>query len=357
MPDLKFTKPWHGIPREEIDWHPTVDADACIGCGNCVTSCGRLVYRFDFDTEKAVVVEPLHCMVGCMTCANTCPTHAIGFPDPHVLKPLINARAFRRGLREELATRRDDIEWHDVAPHCDRQLRMTVTGLSDDGPVRLVTLAPALAEEGLCQVMPGQHVQIVLDDDPLGHRAYPEYPAPRDDGSIVVRFDADARGRLAHWARHAARPGDEIAAWGPRGDFTLADTTHPLLLAAAGPGFAAIRELVDQARRLDRPDLLVLVAPTQRTIPDPTVLSRWAGAGGVDIHLAVSDGVGSPEPLPDGMTAHQGDLTSALDQLTARLAGRDCYVAARRPVAQQVTRRLMDAGVPAAAIHVDHLAT
>jgi hypothetical protein len=32
MPDPKFVKPWHGIPREEIPWHPTVDEDVCIRC-------------------------------------------------------------------------------------------------------------------------------------------------------------------------------------------------------------------------------------------------------------------------------------------------------------------------------------
>lgn len=52
MPDPKLTKPWHGVPREMIDWHPTVNEDACIGCG-------RLVYRFDFARKKAVVADPL----------------------------------------------------------------------------------------------------------------------------------------------------------------------------------------------------------------------------------------------------------------------------------------------------------
>ena len=58
MPDPKFTKPWHGIPREEIDWHPTINEDACIGCGTCVTGCSRLVYRFDYTKNKAVVAGP-----------------------------------------------------------------------------------------------------------------------------------------------------------------------------------------------------------------------------------------------------------------------------------------------------------
>ncbi len=41
--DPKFAY-WKGIPREEIDWHPTVDESKCTGCGMCVTSCGRNVF-------------------------------------------------------------------------------------------------------------------------------------------------------------------------------------------------------------------------------------------------------------------------------------------------------------------------
>ena len=33
MPDPKFLKPWHGVPREQIAWHPTVIEEACIACG------------------------------------------------------------------------------------------------------------------------------------------------------------------------------------------------------------------------------------------------------------------------------------------------------------------------------------
>lgn len=33
--------------REEIEWHPIVDDDACIGCGTCIIGCSRKVYRFD----------------------------------------------------------------------------------------------------------------------------------------------------------------------------------------------------------------------------------------------------------------------------------------------------------------------
>jgi CDP-4-dehydro-6-deoxyglucose reductase len=67
------------VPREQILRHPTVIEEACIGCGTWVTGCSRLV-GFDFERKKAVVVDPLNCMVGCTTCVNTCPTHAIEFP-------------------------------------------------------------------------------------------------------------------------------------------------------------------------------------------------------------------------------------------------------------------------------------
>lgn len=70
---------WHGIPRKDIPWYPTVDADTCIGCTLCFATCGRGVY--DIRDNKAVAANPLKCMVGCTTCANVCPAQAISFPD------------------------------------------------------------------------------------------------------------------------------------------------------------------------------------------------------------------------------------------------------------------------------------
>ncbi len=70
MSNPKFTKPWHGVERESIDWHPIVVPLLCIGCGTCVTGCSRMVYRFDFKTKKSIVYEPLNCLVGGTTCAN-----------------------------------------------------------------------------------------------------------------------------------------------------------------------------------------------------------------------------------------------------------------------------------------------
>ena len=80
---------WHDIPRDQIEWHPTILADRCAGCGLCVTSCGRGVYAFDYEANKPVVVKPLMCMVGCTTCATLCTQDAIEFPSQGYIRQII----------------------------------------------------------------------------------------------------------------------------------------------------------------------------------------------------------------------------------------------------------------------------
>ena len=86
--DKKFSE-WHGIPRDKIKWNPAVDKSKCIGCGMCITGCGRNVYDWDSKEGKPVVARPNNCMVGCVTCSNTCLFSAISFPDKEELRKII----------------------------------------------------------------------------------------------------------------------------------------------------------------------------------------------------------------------------------------------------------------------------
>ncbi|RMF00980.1 MAG: hypothetical protein D6768_11670 [Chloroflexi bacterium] len=97
-----LTAPWHGVPREEIDWHPTVVAERCMGCGLCVTSCGRNVFAFNYETKKAVVANPLHCMVGCSTCGTICDRDAIEFPSPGYVRHLIQEKKILRDVKKTI---------------------------------------------------------------------------------------------------------------------------------------------------------------------------------------------------------------------------------------------------------------
>jgi len=44
-----------GFPRENINWHPTIDPDKCVKCGMCM-NCGQKVYKW---TEEGPVVAHL----------------------------------------------------------------------------------------------------------------------------------------------------------------------------------------------------------------------------------------------------------------------------------------------------------
>ena len=96
------TNTWHGIPRTEIDWNPTIIADRCVGCGLCATSCGRGVYAFDYVANRPEVVAPEMCMVGCTTCATICTQDAIEFPSQGYIRHLIKERKVLRHAKDML---------------------------------------------------------------------------------------------------------------------------------------------------------------------------------------------------------------------------------------------------------------
>lgn len=92
-------KTWHGIPRNEVPWFPTVDAESCIGCQLCYVTCGRGVY--DMLDGIAVAADPMECAVGCSTCANVCPTSAISFPQLDFVWKLERERQIFRTVKKE----------------------------------------------------------------------------------------------------------------------------------------------------------------------------------------------------------------------------------------------------------------
>lgn len=84
-----------GIPREEIPWFPTIDAEACIDDAACLESCANDVFAQGDLTM--LVANPMNCVVGCSSCTRICPTDAIHFPDQQELVQTL------AGLRQQHA--------------------------------------------------------------------------------------------------------------------------------------------------------------------------------------------------------------------------------------------------------------
>ncbi len=132
--DLSQSK-WHGVPRQEIPWFPTVNAEACIGCELCFVTCGREVYEIEQQADgrhvKAVAERPYNCMVGCSTCSMVCPTQAISFPGRDVVWEIEKRYKIFGTVRKEAAAKRgkDASEPAPAEPTAVTRLPVKIAGL------------------------------------------------------------------------------------------------------------------------------------------------------------------------------------------------------------------------------------
>ena len=357
MPDPKYTKPWHGVPRADITWNPTVVAEACIGCGTCVTGCSRLVYRYDYEHRKAVVADPLNCMVGCTTCANTCPTNAIRFPPLASVFALEGRPEVRHTIEDDLLGRRDVLEWHDVVPHQERVVTLRVARHEIAGANTLIlTLVPVTPADALCQFMPGQYLDILPPNAGWLARAYSIGNAPRDDGSVELQVRHVHGGRLSEWLFDDVKEGDIVRARGPQGRFTLRSTPDtPLLFVAGGTGFAPVKAMIEQRLALGLTAALRLVwgAGQRDDFYELDILGAWvARASKVQCTLAVANGP-LPTELPPGVMAMAGSAAQAIAAGGADLTGYDVYVAGPPAMMSSVVESLARAGVDRDRVRVD----
>jgi NAD-dependent dihydropyrimidine dehydrogenase PreA subunit len=118
---------WHGIPRTEIHWYPTIIADKCIGCELCYVTCGREVFEFNQEKRKAVVERAYNCMVGCSTCATICPTEAIKFPGRELIWKVERENKIFREVRREATTKREKDQIAPTRAEVERKLAGTTT--------------------------------------------------------------------------------------------------------------------------------------------------------------------------------------------------------------------------------------
>jgi CDP-4-dehydro-6-deoxyglucose reductase len=349
MPDPKFMKPWHGVPREQIDWNPTVVEDACIGCGTCVTGCSRLVYRFDYERKKSMVVDPLNCMVGCTTCANTCPTHAIRFPSLSTVFAMEGKAEVRHAIEDDLIARHDQLAATSQIPHPDRMVELQIEHIDRKTPdILVVRMMPSVKGECFCEFAPGQYVEVLIPGSPFLSRAYSIANTPREDGSIELHLHRIEGGRLSEWAFQRMKEGDRVHVRGPLGHFTMrSPLDHPLLFVAGGTGFAPIKALIEQQLKL-APQREMQLFWGLRDLHDCYALERivaWARQStNLHIVLAAERGIGALR-IPHGVQVMEGNVAQALRQSPLPITGHDAYIAGPPGMIPFVVEVLHEAGI------------
>jgi CDP-4-dehydro-6-deoxyglucose reductase len=351
MPDPRFAKPWHGIPREEIPWNPTVDEDVCIGCGTCVVSCSRLVYRFDFERKKAVVADPLNCMVGCRTCASTCPANAISFPSADVVLALEERPAVRHAIEDELLARREQLSLVDALPHPDRLVQLEIREITDAGEdTRLFRLMPHRSEDCMCEFTPGQYLEIWVPGTDWMSRAYSIGNAPKPEGEVELQIRRMEGGRLSGWAFGAAKVGDVVTARGPLGAFTMrSGPDRPLVFVARGTGFAPLKALIEQQLAMfpAREMQLFWGATASADFYDLDAVAAWLETDANLRIMLVARSFDVGFVAPSGATTALGRVSDAIAASGFDLSGFDAYVAGPRVTVRDSIAALGACGVPA----------
>jgi CDP-4-dehydro-6-deoxyglucose reductase len=357
MPNPQFTKPWHGVPREQIHWNPRIVEDACIGCGTCVTGCSRLVYRFDFERKKPVVIDPLNCMVGCTTCANTCPAHAIEFPPIESVLALESHAHVRHAVEDDLLARRDLLSATGTTPHPDRLVTLAVASIErPTADVLKIVLAPLASGECFCEFMPGQYIELWQPGATYLSRSYSIANAPHGDGSIVLHIQRADGGRFTAWAFDEMKIGDRVQARGPLGAFTMrssADT--PLLLIAGGTGLAPVLALIEQQVAF-APQRDIVLLWGMRHGADFYALDALRGllarAPGLRVRL-VAENLDGATQASERLSFESGTVLDALDRDPALLAARDLYIAGPPTMLRVLSHALTARGVDSRRVHID----
>lgn len=357
MPNPQFTKPWHGVPRESIVWNPTIIEEACIGCGTCVTGCSRLVYRFDFERKKPVVVDPLNCMVGCTTCANTCPAHAIAFPPIESILALEGLAQVRHAVEDDLLTRHDILTAMASVPHPDRIIALAVSQVDHpSADVIRVVLTPVVAGECFCEFSAGQYIELWQPGSSYLSRSYSIANAPQGDGSIELHIRRVEGGRFSLWAFNEMKVGDHLQARGPLGSFTMRSAPEvPLLFIAGGTGLAPVLALLEQQVNFEPERDMVLVWG-MRNVSDfyslDTLQALAARAPNLRILLAVET-LQDTASEKDHIHFVKGSVLEALKLDTALPGQRDVYVAGPPVMLREVARSLEARGVGKARLNMD----
>ncbi|MCA1759656.1 MAG: hypothetical protein LC658_07785, partial [Bacteroidales bacterium] len=321
-----------------------------------VTGCSRMVYRYDYDLRKAVVVDPLNCMVGCTTCANTCPTHAIHFPSLSTVFALESQTVVHHAIEDDLIARKEQLEYKGNIPHPDRVMNMKVTAQKKiNNKTLIITLTPLVKGDCFCQFMPGQYVEIIPPNGQWLPRAYSIGNAPQIGGAIELQIRLVETGRLSKWLFEELKEDDVLQVRGPRGNFTIKSLPEKsLVFVAGGTGFAPIKALIEQQIQQNSERIMELYwgVGSAEDVYETETLVYWKNtAPNFNCTLAIDHG--DLPILPDGIAVFSGRLADVISKNSNGFQEADAYVAGPPVMMPGIMQILMDKSILPEFIHVD----
>jgi Na+-transporting NADH:ubiquinone oxidoreductase subunit F len=236
-----------------------------------------------------------------------------------------------------------------------RQFKVRVEQLEDLTPkirgLRLKILTP---EEGIT-FKPGQYVQLEVPRYKLTsgpeYRAYSICSSAADHHDLELVITRAEGGAVSTFVHEYLKPGDELKASGPYGDFYLRESSRDILLIGTGSGMAPIKSILDQIEREKIPrkttfffgarareDLFYydLLKDLEKKIPDLTfipTLSRPAGE--------------------DRWEGEKGRVTDLIEKHIPENADTDVYICGAPPMVESCVEILTRKGIPEENIFFD----
>lgn len=155
-----------------------------------------------------------------------------------------------------------------------RRLTCRVAGMTQfNHEIMQVLLQPDPPE--CLHFRPGQYINIVLNGQEM--RPFSLANAPREDNLIELHIRHNAGGRFARWLQHDLDEDTRVIIEGPHGEFSIHDSTRPIIMVAGGTGFAPIKSLIEHIihEQIDRTVYLYWGARTREDLYLQNMAQRW----------------------------------------------------------------------------------